>query len=215
MCHLKIDPKTSVHKPLVNYLWEPYKIQTLHSCLVTLFLLIFNRYVMSDSPRPHEPHTKFLCPASSSRVCSNLCPLRQWYHWPSNPLSFPLLLPSNFPSIGVFSKKSVLSIRWTTYWDFSFSISPSNEYSGLIAFTMDGFDLLAGPETLKRLLHQHSLKASVLLCSAFFMVKLSNPYITTEETTLLLTEWTFVGKVVSLHFNKLSWTVISFLPNIN
>ena len=126
-----------------------------------------------------------------------------------------LLLPSNFPSISVFSKKSVLRIRWPTYWDFSFSISPSNEYSGLIAFTMDGFDLLAGPETLKRLLHQHSLKASVLLCSAFFMVKLSNPYITTEETTLLLTEWTFVGKVVSLHFNKLSWTVISFLPNIN
>ena len=89
LCHLKIDPKTSVHKPLVNYLWEPYKIQTLHSCLVTLFLLIFNRYVTSDSPRPHEPHTKFLCPASSSRVCSNSCPLRQWYHWPSNPLSFP------------------------------------------------------------------------------------------------------------------------------
>ena len=114
----------------------------------------------------------------------------------SHPL---LLLPSIFPSIRVFSNKSVLRIRWPKYWSFSFSISPSNEYSGLISFRIDWFDFLAVQGTLRSLLQQHSLKALILRCSAFFMVQLSHPYITTEKT-IALTVWTFVSKVMSLLF---------------
>ena len=119
-------------------------------------------------------------------------------------LCHPLLLPASiFPSIRVFSNESVLDIRWPKYWSFSFSISLSNEYSGLISFRMDWFDLLAVQGTLKSLLQHHSSKASILWCSAFFMVQLSHPYMTTRKTTAL-TIWTFVGKVMSLLFNKLS-----------
>ena len=121
-----------------------------------------------------------------------------------------LLLPSIFPSIRVFSKESVLCIKWPKYWSFSFSISPSNEYSGLISFRMDWLDLLAVQGTLNILQH-HSLKASVLRCSAFFIVQLSHPYMTTGKTTAL-TRWTFVGKAMSLLFNMLSRLVIAFLP---
>ena len=121
-----------------------------------------------------------------------------------------LLLPSIFPSIRVFSNKSVLRIRWPKYWSFSFSISPSSEYSGLISFMIDWFDLLAIQGTLKSLIH-HNLKASVLQHSAFFMVQLSHPYMTTGKT-IALTIWTFVGKVMSLLLNTLSRTVITFLP---
>ena len=121
-----------------------------------------------------------------------------------------LLLPSIFPSIRVFSNKSVLCIRWPKYWSFSFSISPSSEYSGLISFMIDWFDLLAIQGTLKSLIH-HNLKASVLQHSAFFMVQLSHPYMTTGKT-IALTIWTFVGKVMSLLLNTLSRTVITFLP---
>ena len=121
-----------------------------------------------------------------------------------------LLLPSIFPSIWVFSNKSVLCIRWPKYWSFSFSISPSNEYSGLI-FRIDWFDLLAVQGTLKSLLQHHSSKASIILCSAFFMVQLSHPYMTTGKT-IALTRWTFVNKVMSLLFNMLSRLVIAFLP---
>ena len=122
-----------------------------------------------------------------------------------------LLLPSIFPSIRVFSNESVLHIRWPKYWNFSFSISPSNEYSGLISFRMDWLDLLAIQGTLKSLLQHHSSKASVLRCSTFFMVQLSHPYMTTGKT-ITLTRWTFVGKVMSLLFNMLSMLVITFLP---
>ena len=108
-----------------------------------------------------------------------------------------LLLPSILPSIRVFSDESALCIRWPKYWSFSFSISPSNEHSGLISFRMDWLDLLAVQETLKSLLQHHSSKASVLQCSAFFMVQLSHPYMTTGKT-IALTRWTFVGKVMSL-----------------
>ena len=104
-----------------------------------------------------------------------------------------LLLPSVFPSIRVFSKESVLCIRWPKYWSFNFSISPSNEYSGLISFRMDWLDLLAVQGTLKSLLQHHSSKASVLQCSAFFMVQLSHPHVTTGKT-IDLTRWIFVGK---------------------
>ena len=114
-----------------------------------------------------------------------------------------LLLPSIFPSIRVFSNYLALCIRWPKYWSFSFSISPSNGYSELISFRMDWLDLLAVQGTLKSLLQHHSSKASVLQCSAFLMVQLSHPYMTTGKT-IALTRWTFVGKVMSLLFNMLS-----------
>ena len=122
-----------------------------------------------------------------------------------------LLLPSVFPSIRVFSNESVLCIRWPKYWSFSFSISPSNEYSGLISFRMDWLDLLAVQGTLKSLLQHHSSKASILWYSAFFIVQLSHPYMTTGKT-IGLTRWNFVGKIMSLLFNMLSRLVIAFLP---
>ena len=122
-----------------------------------------------------------------------------------------LLLPSIFSSIRVFSNESILHIRWPKYWSFSFSISPSNEYLGLISFRMDWLDLLAVQGILKSLLQHHSSKASILLCSAFFRVQLSHPYMTTEKT-IALTRRTFVSKVISLLFNILSRLVITFRP---
>ena len=133
---------------------------------------------------------------------------------PSNHLipCHPLLLPpSIFPSIRVFSSESILHIRWPKYWSFSFSISPSNEYSGLISFRKDWLDLLAVQMTLKSLHQHHSLKASILWCSTFLIVQLLHPNMTTGKTTTL-TRWTFVGKVISLLFNILSRLVITFLP---
>ena len=132
---------------------------------------------------------------------------------PSNHLILchPLLLPpSILPSIRVFSNASG-HIRWPKYWSFSFNISSSNEYSGLISFRMDWLDLLAVQGTLSSLLQHHSSKASILQCSAFFIVQLSRPYMTTGKT-MALTRWTFVGKVMSLLFNMLSRLVIAFLP---
>ena len=132
---------------------------------------------------------------------------------PSNHLILccPLLLPSIFPSIRVFSSESILHIRWPKYWSFSFSISPSNEYSGLISFRMGWVDLLFVQGTLKSLLQHHSSKASIFQRSAFFTVQLSHPYMTTGKT-IALTRQTFVGKVMSLLFNMLSRLVITFLP---
>ena len=122
-----------------------------------------------------------------------------------------LLLSSVFPSIRVFFNGSVLHIRWSNYWSFSFSMNPFNECSGLISFSIDWFDLLSVQGTLKRLLQHHSSKASILWPSAFFMVQLTHPYMTTGKT-IALTIWTFVGKVMSLLFNMLSRLVIAFLP---
>ena len=133
---------------------------------------------------------------------------------PSNHLILcrPFLLPpSIFPSIRVFSYEPVLHIRWPKYWSFSFNISPSNDYSGLISFRMDCLDLLAVQGTLKSLLQHHSSKASVLWCSAFFIVQLSHPNMTTRKT-IASTRQTIVGKVMSLLFNMLSRLVITFLP---
>ena len=133
---------------------------------------------------------------------------------PSNHLILccPLfLLPSVFPSIRVFSNESALCIGWPKYWSFSFNISPSNERSGLISFRMDWLDILAIQGTLKSLLQHHSSKALILQCSAFFIVQLSHPYLTTGKTTAL-TRWTFVSKVMSLLFNMLSRLVKTFLP---
>ena len=129
-------------------------------------------------------------------------------------LYHPCLLPSVFPSIGVFSSESALRIRCPKYWSFSFNISPSNEYSWLISFRIDWLDRLAVQETLKSLLQHHNSKASILWCSAFFMVQLSHPYITTGKT-VALTIQTFVDKVMSLLFNTLSRFAIAFLPRSN
>ena len=122
-----------------------------------------------------------------------------------------LLLPSIFPSIRVFSSKSVLHIRWPKYWSFSFSISPSDEYSGMTSFRIDWLDLTAVQGTLKSLLHCHSPKASILQCSDYFIVQLSHPYMTTRKTITLTTQ-TFVSKVMCLLLNTLSRFVIAFLP---
>ena len=130
---------------------------------------------------------------------------------PSQLLRPLLLLPLIPPSIRVFSNESILRMRWPKYWSFSFSISSSSEYSGLISFRLDWLDFLAVQRTLKSLLQHHSAKASILQRSAFFTVQLSHPYMTTGKT-IALTRRTFVGKVVSLLFNMLSRLVIAFLP---
>ena len=140
----------------------------------------FSCSVMSDSLRPHElQHARLPCPSPSPWAGSNSCPLSQWCH-PTISSCLPLLLlPSVFPSIRVFSSELALHIRWPEYWSFSFSTSPSNEYSGLIPLGLT--DLLAVQGTLKNLLQHHSSKASVLGCSTFFMVQLSHPYMTNGE----------------------------------
>ena len=138
--------------------------------------------VVSDSLQPHEPqHTRPPCPPPTASIYPNPCPLSRWCH-PTISSSALLLPPSIFPSIRVFSNESVLRISWPKYWSFSFSISPSNEYSGLISSRMDWLDLLAVQGILKSLLQNYvSLKASVLLRSAFVMVQLSHPYMTTGK----------------------------------
>ena len=139
-------------------------------------MLLFNCSVVSDSLWPHGlQHARLPCPSLSPRVCSNLSIELMM---PSDHLIFCrplLLLPSIFPSIGVFSNESALHIRWPKYWSFSFNFSPSSQYSGLISFRTDWFDLLAVQGTLKSLLQHHSSKASILQCSAFFIVQLSHP----------------------------------------
>ena len=141
----------------------------------------FSHLVVLDSLRSHGlQHVRLLYPSPTPRACSNSCASDHLI------LCHPLLLlPSIFPSIRVFSKESVLPIRWPKYWSFSFSISPSNEYSGLISFRIDWLDLLTGERTLKSLLQHQGSKTSVLRCSAFFIVQLSHPYMTTGKTIAL------------------------------
>ena len=171
----------------------------------------FSHSVVSDSLWPHGlQHARPPCPSPTPGVHPNPCPLSQWCH-PTILPSCPLLLPSIFPSIRVFSNESALRIRWPKYWSFSFNISPSNEHPGLISFRMDWLDLLAVQGTLKSLLQHHSSKASILQRSAFFTVQLSHSYMTTGKT-IALTRWTFVAKVMSLLFYMLSRLVITFLP---
>ena len=164
---------------------------------------------MSDSLRSHGlQHTRLPCPSPSPGAYTNSCPLN-----PVMPSNHPilchplLLLPSVFPSIRVFSNESALHIRWPKYWSFSFSISPSNEYSGLISFRIDWFDFLVVQGTLNSPLQPHSSKALTLHCSAFFMVQLSHLYMTAGKS-IALTIRTFVNKVMSLLFNMLSRLVI-------
>ena len=172
----------------------------------------FSRSVVSDSVTPwtavHQPSLFITNSWSLSKLMSIESVM------PSNHLILYcplLLLPSIFPSIRVFSNESAFCIRWPKHWSFSFNICPSNEYSGLISFRMDWLDLLAVQGTLKSLLQHHSSKASTLLCSTFFMVQLSHPYLTTGKT-IALTRQTFLDKVMSLLFNMLSRLVITFLP---
>ena len=165
--------------------------------------MLFSRSVISNSATPWTA----ACQASLSFTMSqSLLKLKSVESMmPSNHLILccPLLLPSVFPIISVFSNELALLLRWPKYWSFSFSISPSNEYSGLISFRIDWFDLLAVQGTVKSLLQHHSLKASILWHSAFSVVQLSHPYMTIGKT-IALTIWTFVNKVMSLLFNTLS-----------
>ena len=163
--------------------------------------------VQHQLPEPTQTHVHWCHPAPTPGAHPNSCLLM-----PSNHLilCLPLLLPSIFPSIRVFSNELVLRIRWPKYWSFSFSICPSNEYSGLISFNIDLFDLLIVQGTLKSLHQHHSSKASILRWLSFFIIQLSHPYMTGGKI-IALTRWTFVGKVMSLLFNS-SRLVIAFLP---
>ena len=168
---------------------------------------------MSDSLWPPGlQHARPPCPSPTPRVYSNSCPLNWWCHPTISSSVRPFsshLQP--FPASFDFSKESVLCIRWPKHWSFSFSISPSNEHSGLISFRLHWLDLLAVQGTIKSLLQHHSSKASILWQSAFFIVHPLHPYMTTEKT-IALNRWTFVGKVMSLLFNMLSRLVITSLP---
>ena len=176
-------------------------------------MLLFRCSVMSNSLRSHElQYTRLPCPSTTSQSLLKLMFIESVI--PSNHLilcHLLLLLPSVFPNIRFFSSYLAHHLRWPKYWSFSFSINPSNEYSGLISFRIDWFDLLAAQGTLMSLLQHHSLKASILWHSAFFMVQLSHPYMITGKT-IALTIQTFVGKVMYLLFNMLSRFVIGFLP---
>ena len=169
--------------------------------------------VVSDSLQLHGLQcAKHSCPSPSNGACSNSCPSSQWClpTISSSVVPFSSSLQS-FPASESFSSESVLCISWPKYWSFSFSISPSNENSGLISFRMDWLDLLAVQGIHKSLLQHHSSKASILQCSAFFIVHLSHPYMTTGKA-IALTRQTFVGKVMSLLFNMLPRLVITLLP---
>ena len=182
------------------------------NCTPYVLLLQFSSSVVSTSLWPHAlQHVRPPCPSPTPGACSNSCPLSWWCHStiPSSVIPFSSCLQS-FPA-SVISSESVLCIRWPKYWSFSFSISPSNEYSGLISFRNDCLDLLALPGTLKGILQHHSSKASVLQCSVFFMSQLSHPYITAGKT-IALTRCTFINKAISLLFNTMSSFVIAFLP---
>ena len=177
----------------------------------TCLLLLFSHLVLSNSLWSHElQYAKLPHPSPSPGACSNSCSL-SWWCYPtisSSVIPFSSCLRS-FPASGSFL--SALRIIWPKYWSFNFSMSPSNEYSGLISFRMDLLDLLAVQGILKSLFQHHSSKASVLQHSAFFIVQLLHPYMTTGKT-IALTIWTFLGKVMSLHFNMLSRFVIAFIP---
>ena len=190
------------------------KTTKLHSILSVISLIQFSSVTqLCPTLRTHGlQHARFPCPSPTPGACSNSCPWNQWCHptISSSVIPFSSHLQS-FPASGSFSNESVLHIRWPKYWAFSFSSSPSSEYSGLISFRVDWFDLLAVQGTLKSLLQHHSSKASILRRSALFIVQLSHPYMTTGKN-IALTRQTFVGKVMSLLFNMLSRYVIAFLP---
>ena len=172
----------------------------------------FSRSVMTDSLRPPElQHARTTCPSLTAWVYPNSNPLSWLWHLTISSSVIPFSsCPQPLPA-SVFSSESTLCMRWPKYWSFSFSITPSNEHPGLISLRMDWSDLLAVQGTLKNILQHHSSKTFILQCSAFFIVQLSHPYMTTGKT-IALTRWTFVDKVTSLLFNKLSRLVMTFLP---
>ena len=173
----------------------------------------FSCSVVSDSLGPHEPqHARPPCPSPTPGVHPNPCPLSRWCHPTISPSVVPFsFCPQSFPALGSFQMSQLFASGGQSIGSFSFNIGPSNEHPGLISFRMDWLDLLAVQRTLKSLLQHHSSKASILQCSAFFIVQLSHPYVATGKT-IALTRWTFVGKVVSLLLNMLSRLVITFLP---
>ena len=184
----------------------------LFSTVIAPMSVQFSHSVVSDSLKPHKlQHTRPPCPSPTPWVYPNPCPCVSDAIQPSHPLSSPSLPAFNLSQHQGLFKWVSSFIRWPKYWSFSFNISPSNEYSGLISHRMALLDLLAVQGTLKRLFQHHSSKASVVLCSDFFIVQLSHPYMTTGKT-VALTRWTFVGKVMSLLLNMLSRLVITFLP---
>ena len=183
-----------------------------HLFLTSIPSVQFSHSVVSDSLWHHElQHSRPPSPSPATRVYSNSCPLSRWCHPAISssvvPFSFRL---QSFPAAGPF-QKSALRIRWPKFWSLSFNISPSNEHSKLISFRMDSLDLLAVQGTLKSLLQHHSSEASIFQCSAFFILQLSHPYMTTGKS-IALTRWTFVGKVMSLLFSMLSRLIWTFLP---
>ena len=172
----------------------------------------FSDSVMFNSLRPHGlQDARLLCLSPTPGAYSNSCPSSHLCHPTIILCHLLLLLPSAFPNIRVFSNESVIHTRWSKYWSFSSNISLSNECSGLISFRMDWLDLLTVQGTLKSLLQHSCSKASILWCSAFFIVQLSHPYMTTGKT-IALTRWTFAGKVMSMLFSMLSRLLIVFLP---
>ena len=192
--------KKTHHTLLIKLAWQKHKNRFPYR---TKKDITISQSVVSDSVTPWTAACQASLSFTNSRSLLKLMAIESVI--PSNHLILChplLLLPSIFPSMRVFSKESVL-IRWPKYWSFSFSISPSNEYSGLISFRIDWFDLLAVQGTLKSLLQHHSSRASILLCSAFFIVQFSHPYMTIGKT-IALTRWTVVGKVMSLLSNMLS-----------
>ena len=193
-------------------LWPGYRRNVLQTTDRYDSSVEFSCSVMSNPLRPHGlQHTRPPCPSPTPRVYSNSCPLNPWCHLTSSSCHNLFLPHSVFTSITVFTKESLLCMRWPKYWNFSFSISPFNEYSGLISFRMDWLNLLAVQGTFKSLLQHRNSKASILQQSAFFIIHLSHPSMTTEKT-VPLTWWKFVGKAMSLLFNMLSRLMIAFLP---
>ena len=177
---------------------------------ICIYSVQFSHSVISDSLRPYKGGQASLS-ITNSQNSLRLMAIKSVMPSSHLILCHSLLLPPMPPSIRVFSNESTLHMRWPKCWSFGLSISPSNEYSGLISFRIDWLDLLAVQGILESLLQHHSSKTSVLRCSAFFTVQLSHPYMTTGKT-IALTRWTFVGKVMSLLFNMLSRFVIIFLP---
>ena len=220
-----LKPKFSVNAQQVNEfsVIKSWYMIMMHDCITHIFpysptlldwapSVQFSRSVMFYSLQPHESqHARLPCPSPTPRVYSNPCPLSRWCHLAISSSVVPFSsCPPIPPSIRVFFNESTPCMRWPKYWSFSFSISPSNEYPGLIFFRMDWLDL-AVQGNLKSLLQHHSSKASILWHSAFFTVQFSHPYMTIGKT-IALTRRTFVGKVMSLLFNMLSRLVITFLP---
>ena len=207
VCQVHFIRENKVATAIDTNTWDRHKHS--RSCSVQTDTVQFSSLAQSCPAHcNHMDHTRLPCPSPTSRACSNSCLSTQWRHTTISSPVIPFSSSWIFPNIRVFSNESVLHIRWPKYWRFSFNISPSNEYQGLIFFRIEWLGLLAVQRTIKSLLQHHSSKASILCCSAFFIVQLLHPYMTTGKT-IALNRQTFVGKVMSLLFNMLSRLVIT------